>query len=435
MKLYKYFTYMQNERMNIVVKKFDLALYGGPKAKTEPYDMGKRFGSEELEQLQEALEQNTLFYWHGKKSKELFDRFAGMYGQKYCTGASSGTAAIHCALAASGVTAGDEVITSPITDMGSVIGILLQNAIPVFADLEPYTYNLSPASVADKITERTKAVLVVHLAGNPADMDAINAAAKPKGIAVIEDCAQSYLSYYKGKLAGTLGDIGCFSLNDFKHISAGDGGLCITDIEQYYHRLLRFADKNYDRLGLSLRSVDSLAPNYRINELTSAVAIAQLGKLEFICSSRNRYGDALTAAFRGLPGIRVPEITYEGSRSSYWFYMLRIDEEEARMTRTEFCEALRAEGIPASEGYIPTCVYEYDLFTGKNAYPGTHCPFDCPKYGAPEKNYVYGKGLCPTAEQILQTAVRLNVNEFYTETDLAETIAAVQKVCGYFYNR
>lgn len=418
-----------------MIRRSDLALYGGPKVKSVPYGTGKRFGSEELEQLKEALDQNTLFYWQGKKSKELFSRFAEMYGRKYCTGSSSGTAAIHCALAAAGVTAGDEVITSPITDMGSVIGILLQNAIPVFADLEPYTYNLSPSSVKEKITKRTKAVLAVHLAGNPADMDAINAEAKPKGIAVIEDCAQSYLSYYKGRLAGTLGDIGCFSLNDFKHISAGDGGLCITDSEEHYHRLMRFADKNYDRLGLSLRSVESLAPNYRINELTSAVAIAQLGKLEFICSKRSRYGDALSAAFRNLPGIHVPEITYESSRSSYWFYMFRIDEEEARTTRAEFCEALRAEGVPASEGYIPSCVYEYDLFTKNTAYPGTHCPFDCPKYGAPEKNYVYGKGMCPTAERILQTAVRLNVNEFYTETDLAETIAAVVKVHEYFYGR
>lgn len=418
-----------------LVKKSDLALYAGPKAKSVPYGTGKRFGSEELEQLKEALDQNTLFYWNGRKSKELFARFSEIYGIQYCTGASSGTAAIHCALGAAGVTSGDEVITSPITDMGSVIGILYQNAIPVFADLEPYTYNLSPASVAEKITDRTKAVLVVHLAGNPADMDSINAIAKPKGIAVIEDCAQSYLSYYKGKLAGTLGNIGCFSLNDFKHISAGDGGLCVTDHEEYYRRLLRFADKNYDRLGLSLRSVESLAPNYRINELTSAVAIAQLSKLEFICSSRNRYGDALTAAFGGLPGIYPPEITYGGSRSSYWFYMFRIDETEARMTRREFCEAVRAEGVPVSEGYIPSCVYEYDLFTQKNAYPGTHCPFDCPKYGDPHKNYNYGKGLCPTAEQILQTAVRFNVNEFYTETDLTQTIEAVQKVSEYFYNR
>ena len=151
----------------------ELAIHGGPKTKTTPFGKGQRFAGNELKYLKEALEQNTLFYWFGEKTKTMTRKFADLYGVEYCTATSSGTAAIHTALGAIGLTAGDEVITSPVTDMGTVIGILYQNAVPIFADLDPHSYNLDPASVESKITDKTKAILVVHLAGNAADMDPI----------------------------------------------------------------------------------------------------------------------------------------------------------------------------------------------------------------------------------------------------------------------
>ncbi len=406
-----------------------LALFGGEIAKTTPFGTGKRFGEEEIKQLTEALEQNTLFYWHGSKVKELNKKFADMYGAKYCVAASSGTAAIHVALGAVGVTAGGEVITSPITDMGSIIGILYQNAIPVFADLEPHTYNLDAKSIEEKITAKTKAILVVHLAGTPADMDAIMALAKKHNIAVVEDCAQSYMCYYKGKLAGTIGDAGCFSLNDFKHISAGDGGMVLLNNEALYKKALRFADKNYDRLSAdasAMRKIEYIAPNYRMNELTGAVGLAQLDKLKSICDRRNVYGERLSAGIKGLPGIYIPEIK-DGCKSSYWFYMLRINEKEAGVSRDEFSKALAAEGVPNSQGYIPTCVYEYDLFKNKNAYPGTQYPF--------RDDTNYSKGMCPMAEEILNTALRLGVSEFYTEQDCDEVITAIRKVSEYYSSK
>ena len=405
-----------------------LALLGGPKAKSVPYGTGKRFGEEELTQLREALEQNTLFYWFGQKTKQFREKFAAMYSMPYCTTSSSCTAAIHTALGTLGVGPGDEVITSPITDMGSVIGIVLQNAIPVFADLDPHTYNMTAPSIAARITDKTKAIVVVHLAGNPADMDAITALAKERGIKVIEDCAQSYLCYYKGRLTGTLGDIGCFSLNDFKHISAGDGGMCLMREEAYYIKATRFADKNYNRFGGNLREIPFIAPNYRINELTSAVAIAQLDKLEDICRKRTAYGDALTEGIKDLPGISVHKVE-KGNTSSYWFYMLRLDVKKAGVSREKFVEALTAEGVLAYAGYIPCCVYEYDMFKNLSGFEGTTAPFDSAYYG---RKIEYKKGLCPNAEAILETVIQLKVNEFYTEQDLQETIAAFRKVSRYF---
>ena len=243
--------------------KSKLALYGGPKAKTTPMGTGPRFGEEDLKYLKEAIDQNTLFYWYGNQVKQLTARFAELYGAPYCTATSSGTAAIHVALGICGVTAGDEVITSPVTDMGTIIGIVYQNAIPVFADLDPHSYTLDPKSVEEKITDKTKAIIAVHLTGGPTDMDAIMDIARRHNLKVIEDCAQSYMATYKGQLLGTIGDVGCFSLNDFKQISAGDGGLILTKTQEMYEAALRFADKNYQRLAShdTSRDVPFIAPN------------------------------------------------------------------------------------------------------------------------------------------------------------------------------
>lgn len=412
----------------------NLALYGGEKVKNTPFAKGKRFGEEELRNLEEALNQNTLFYWKGNLVKKLTAKFAEMYGVPYCVATTSGTASIHVALGALGVTAGDEVITSPITDMGTIIGIIYQNAIPVFADLDPNSYNMDPASIEAKITDKTKAIVVVHLAGAPADMDPIMEIAKRHNLKVIEDCAQSYMTRYKGRLCGTIGDAGCFSLNDFKHISAGDGGMVIMKDENLYHTALRFADKNYQRItvnGQADRQIPFIAPNYRMNELTGAVGLAQLDKVEWICEQRHKMGERVSEALRKLPGLTPPKI-YENSYSSYWFYLFRIDEEEAGVSREEFCNAVSAEGVPCTPGYIPHCVYEYDMFANQEGYRSTNCPFKCPLN---DRTYTYGKGLCPQAEEILQTAVRVEINEFYSEQDIQDTINAITKVSNYFYHR
>jgi dTDP-4-amino-4,6-dideoxygalactose transaminase len=386
-----------------------LAIHGGTPVKTTPFGTGRRFGGEELRQLREALEQDTLFYWHGKKVKGFCEKLAGIYGMPYCAAASSGTAAIHTAVGALGVGPGDEVVTTPITDMGTVIGILYQGAVPVFADLDPHTYNPDPRSIEANITDKTKAIVVVHLAGSPADMDAIMGVAGRHGLKVIEDCAQSWLSYYKGRLAGTLGDVGCFSTNEFKHISTGDGGALLTRDEALYRKALMFADKNYDRIGgMTVRNCETLAPNYRMTELQGAVGLAQLDKLERICARRNELGDRITREIGGLPGVHPPKVL-EGCASSYWFYMLRIDAARAGVGARGFADALRAEGIPAGKGYIPTCVYEYPLFRG--AYP---------------------KGLCPVAEEILETCVKFTVSEFWTDGDVGEIIRAIRKVAGWY---
>jgi dTDP-4-amino-4,6-dideoxygalactose transaminase len=404
-----------------------LAIHGGTPIKTTPYGTGKRFGEDEVKQLIEALEQNTLFYHQGTKVKTFLREFNGLYGAKFSVAASSGTAAIHVALGAAGVTVGDEVITGPITDQGTLIGILYQNAIPVFADLDPHTYGLDPASIESRITPRTKAIVAVHLAGNPCDMDPILDIARRYGLKVIEDCAQSYLCRYKGRLAGTIGDYGCFSTNDFKHMSTGDGGIVLVNSgeEADYHRTHAFADKNYERLGSTVvRDLSYLAPNYRMTELQGAVGIAQLKKLAWICDKRNAYGDRLTAGIADLPGI-APHRVQEGNHGTYWFYMMRVDESTLGCTRDEFSQALRAEGIANGAGYIKQVVYMQPMFQNKTAYLGSRFPFEL-------SGVEYPQGLCPEAEAILRTAIVIPVNEFYSDSDLEETIRGIRKVALHY---
>ena len=410
----------------------ELAIFGGEKTKTTPYGGGKKFGERELQELKEALDQNTLFYWKGNKVKEFTKKFAEMYDVPYCVATSSGTAAIHVALCAAGVTAGDEVITSPITDMGTVIGILYQNAIPVFADLDPNSYNMSPEGIEACITDKTKAIVVVHLAGNAADMDPIMEIARKHNIKVIEDCAQSFMCYYKGRLAGTIGDFGCFSVNDFKHISAGDGGMVLAHNEADYQTAFGFADKNYNRFGGNIRkNLTCIAPNYRMNELTGAVALAQLERLPGIFKIRNRHGKRITEGIKDIPGI-APHKVLEGCESSFWLYMFRIDPDVFGCTAKEFSEAVAAEGIKCSGGYLPECVYEYPMFKNKSAFKGTHAPFDSPYYGG---NVSYDTGICPIAEEILETSLKLELDEFSTEEDIEDIIKAIKKVADYYLEK
>ncbi|MCD7032973.1 DegT/DnrJ/EryC1/StrS family aminotransferase [Metabacillus sp. GX 13764] len=403
------------------------AMLGGPKAKTVPFGSGKRFGREEADELLEALQQGTLFYHFGEKVKTFLSDFNKLYGISASVAASSGTAALHTALGAAGITVGDEVITSPITDQGTIVGVLYQNAIPVFADLEPHSFNLSPEAIEKKITSRTKAIIAVHLAGNPCRMDEILSIAKKHRLIVIEDCAQSYLAKYKGKLTGTLGDYGCFSTNDFKHISTGDGGIITVNYgsREDYERVHAFADKNYSRFESNVtREPSHLAPNYRMTELQGAVGIAQLKKLPWICRKRNELGTLLTDRLKGLTGITPMEIE-ENSECTYWFYMFRIDLEELGCTREEFSEFLREEGIPNQAGYIPKPLYLTPLFQRKEAYPGSTFPFHL-------SDVSYQEGSCPNAEEILKTAIKLPMSEFFTQQDMEETAAGINKAAHYF---
>ena len=391
-----------------------LAIDGGTPAKQTPWGTGKRYGEEELELLKETLDQGTLFYAQGKKVYQLEEMFARKNNTAYTVACTSGTSAIHTALIAVAISPGDEVIVPPITDMGSIAPILFQGAVPVFADLDPHTYVLDPRSVEACITPRTRAVLAVHLWGNACDLDALSALCARHDLVLIEDCAQAFGVTYHGKPVGTIGALGCFSFNEFKHISCGDGGLVLTNDEALAKRARLATDKCYNRdATVAVRNPIFLANNYRMTELQAAVAIAQVAKLDDIVARRRAWCARLTEGLADLPGLMLPQAT-PGCDPSWWFYMMRYDKDV-----DVFAQALNAEGIGVGAHYIGKCIYEYPIFVDHSAFVRGHHAY---------MERTYGPGLCPVAEQILHDCLILVVKEWFTETDLSETITGIRKV-------
>src|SRR5215831_14780818 len=289
-----------------------LALYGGPKAKRTPFATRKRHGEMEKKYLSEVIDADVLFYFSGTKVLEFQKRFAEMYGIKHCVACSSGTAAVHIALGALQLPAGKEVITSAITDMGTLTGILYQGLVPVFADVDPDTLNMDPTSVRQHITGRTGAVVVVHHSGLAADMDALVSIARESGLAIIEDCAQAYGCEYKGKRAGTMAPISAFSLNHFKHITCGSGGMVLTDDDRLRYLASLYLDKCFQREE-GIRNPFFLAANYQMTELQGAVALAQLERVGEIVERRNRLGTLLNDLLSRIPGI-FPQAIPQGCK-------------------------------------------------------------------------------------------------------------------------
>lgn len=409
-----------------------LAINGGTPVRTAPFPTsgdasGRDIGDEELANLTQVIRSGKLFRYGGAFVEKFERDFAALHGVAHAVACTSGTASIHLAVAAINPDPGDEIITSPITDMGSVAPILMQNAVPIFADLDPETYTLDPRSVEERISDRTRAIIPVHLFGNPADMDALLAIASQHGLALIEDCCQAYLAEYRGRLVGTLGDVGCFSLQQSKHITCGDGGITITGREDLAERARLFADKGWPRTG-EVRDYLFLGINYRMNELSGAVACAQLGKVEKAVAGRRKVASLLTERLKSVPEVQTP-VVRDGCKHSYWYYPVTLREGSLRVSPREFARALSAEGIPASAGYIGRPIYMSPALKEKRTYGRSHCPYDCPAYGKPLE---YREEDCPVTLDILRRLILLPCNEMFSEKDVDDVAQGIAKVVDYY---
>jgi dTDP-4-amino-4,6-dideoxygalactose transaminase len=401
-----------------------LAVQGGEKAVKKPAGSGPRWGEPELKQLEAMLQQSSLFYWQGPQTKLLTERFQGICPVKYVQTCSSGTAALHIAVAAAGIGLGDEVITSPITDIGTVIGIIYQQAVPVFADLGAGTYNLDVADVERRITPKTKAIIAVHLTGNPCDLDALKALADRHKLILIEDCAQSWGARSRGRPIGTVGHFACFSLQNSKHVTCGDGGVVGSSDERFGPLLQKFGDKGGSRIKWG--GFDAFATNYRMSEPQAAVAAAQLKRLEPIAAKRAKLGNLLTEKIADLRGL-IPHQVHPEDRGVYWFYMFRMRPEAFRCNRSEFVRALLAEGAPVSGGYIKVPLYGEPVFQ-KHAFFAGRWPVK--EMGLTTMDFSQHK--CPEAEAILSTGIRVTIGENMTEEYILEVATAIRKVARHF---
>lgn len=404
-----------------------LALHGGPKAVTAVKPAHHRWGAAELARLTAMVDQPSLFYWKGPQTEALLAEFRRPYALQWCMPCSSGTASLHIAVSALQLPPGSEVITSPVTDMGSVIGILYQQLVPVFADIHPHTYNLDPADVRRRITPKTRALMVVHLAGNPSDMDALMAIAKEHNLYVIEDCAQSWGAAHRGKAVGLFGDLACYSFNEFKHVSSGDGGIVGTNHPRFGPSLCKWGDKHYDRVTGG-RNPETLSPNYRMSEPQAAVAAAQLAKLPAILAAHIRLGTRLLGHLKrlALPGVVLPEIDPRDTHS-FWFCLLRLEPARFTCTRDEFVAALHAEGVAAGAGYIPKPVYGYPLFQNHNFFAGAW-----PLRDAGLTTMDYRTVKCPVAETMLADGISLPISPALTDEIIDQTAEALAKVAHHF---
>jgi len=398
-----------------------LAIDGGTPVRVLPFPPRRPFGEREIELLSEAIRSQNLFGPGGTKVPELERRFAALYGVPHAVASTSGTAAIHVALGALNPEPGDEIITAPITDAGTIAPILFQNCVPVFADIDD-TYNMDPRDVEAQITPRTRAILAVHLFGNPCDLDALAAIARRRGVALIEDCCQAHLTDYKGRPCGSIGDIGCFSLQQSKHMTCGDGGLTITRDPALAERMALFRDKGWPRKP-GARGYVLLGLNYRMTELQGAVAVAQLEKVADVVRRRNELGDRLSERIRSAPGI-IPAPVTPGGRHTYWSYGLRVTGHDP----VRFAAALRAEGIPCGQGYIGKPIYLcMDALASKRTFGTSSHPLDgC--HGA--RSLDYAEGMCPRTEAILHQMVTLGIHEHLADGDIADMAAGIQKVAA-----
>jgi len=400
-------------------------------------------GEEEHQQILEVLKTGILSgfiaskgdsFLGGPKVRQLEGEFIRYFDVRHAVAVNSATAGLHMAISAIGVGPGDEVIVPPYTMTASASSILMQNAIPVFVDIEDDIFCLDPAQIEKAITPQTKAIMVVHLFGHPADMDPIMAIAKEHSLAVIEDCAQAPGAIYKGRLLGTIGDIGIFSLNQNKIISCGEGGVAITSNPELSEEMQLIRNHGEVIVQDTNRADERciLGWNYRMTELEAAVAIAQFKKLDMLTQWRIELANYLTSKLSRYEGI-IPPIARPDCRHVYFKYPIKFDEEMVRFSRNIFINAINAEGIPFTAGYVQP-LYLEPLYQRKLCYGRQGCPFTCPQY---KGKVNYHKGLCPITEALHNKELILtDLCRFpLTVEDMDDIIRAFEKIFIVFGKR
>ncbi len=390
---------------------------------------GRTLGEEEIALVSTAIRSGTLTSTKGTFVKSLEKRFAEMLGAKYAYACTSGSAAVHIAIAAIDPEPGDEIITTSITDMGALTPILYQGAIPVFADVCPKTWNVTAETIEACLSDKTKAIIVTHLFGNPCEMDKILALANARNIPVIEDTAQAFLGKYNEKYVGTIGDIGCFSLQQGKHVTTGEGGIVTTNDEALARRLFLLVNKAF---GYGDPNPDHyfIALNYRMNELTGAVALAQLEKLHWSVAQRQKTANQLSDLLAGVRGIETPYVA-AGSESSFWKYCLRVDGEIIPGGAVGLAKKLKEErGIFSAPRYIQKPAFQCQVFSEQRTFGNSRWPFTLARPAAVD----YSPEKFPGTFSGLESILVLPWNEKYNDEHVHYIAASLQQAVNELAN-
>jgi dTDP-4-amino-4,6-dideoxygalactose transaminase len=415
----------------------ELAINGGPKVRTDPFPPWPHFFDDEIAEVEKVLREGRVNYWTGTRGREFQESFARFCGARHGIAVMNGTAALHVALAAAQIGPGDEVIVPPRTFIATAFSVLHQNAVPVFADIDPRTQNIDVHSIRERITERSRAIICVHLAGLPCDMDPIMELAAEFDLKVIEDAAQAHGAKYKGKLTGTLGHIAAFSFcNDKIITTGGEGGMIVTDSDEMAEIARSFKDHGYEeRERRNLLELEALYTyihhrmgyNYRMTEMQAAIGLKALEKLEWNLSRRRENARYLSDHLSRHDAL-APPFESDDFEHAYYKYYMRLNLKRLKTDRDTFVKAVRAEGVPiglgtSSEGY------REQAFQELVGYGRTGCPFRCPWY---KGRADYTAVELPNAKRLGGEVFVLQVHPTIERRDLDDVIAAIEKVLDVY---
>jgi dTDP-4-amino-4,6-dideoxygalactose transaminase len=390
------------------------------------------FGEEEkaaaVAMFDAAITSGEAFGYGGPEEEAYCQDFATTLGGGYADAVNSGSSAVYVALKALGVEPFSEVICPAITDPGGIMPVPLLNCIPVVADARPGAYNVGPDEVAACLSERTGAIVVAHIAGEPVDMDPILDLARARGIPVVEDCAQSHGATYKGKPVGTLGDVAAFSTMSGKHHATGaQGGVVFTRDEARYWAARRASDRGKP-FGLEGAGGTVLASlNLNLNDLAATIGRVQLKKLAGIVEGRRRVAAALATGLAARSRAVSPGWVPEGAEASYWFMRLHVDASRLTVDGDTFARALGAEGLPVTPTYRAALQSSAPWLLQRHAFGSSAYPWAAPEYraagGDPEQRF-----FCPNAVEVLASDFNLAIHERWGEAEVEDTLAAIEKL-------
>ncbi len=418
-----------------------LALLGGNPVRTKIFPQSNTIGEEEKRAVMKVLDSGNLSQYVGSWNPDFFggpmvrqfeSDWTEAFGVQHCVAVNSNTSGLYTCMGACDIGPGDEVIVSPYTMTAGAIAPLIYGAVPVFADIDEETFCLDPARVEEKITPRTKALLVVHITGHPTDMDAIMDIARRYNLKVIEDCAQSPMGTYKGRYVGTIGDVGIFSLNYHKHIHTGEGGMIVTNDPVIFEKAQLI--RNHGEAVVEGKKTKDIwntqGFNYRMTEMDAAVGVEQLKKLPHLLEERIKRAEHFSEVLGKLPGI-IPPVVKEGCKHVYYVQAFRFKKDIVGIHRNTFVDAVKAElpnvvlreSTPViGSGFAPPLylqpIYQQRLHK---------CSFNCPRY---EGNVSYERGLCPVTERMFFEEVFIHeyMRPSFSWEDIKDVTDAYHKV-------
>ena len=389
-----------------------LAIEGGYSVRQSKIYYGRQWiGEDDINAAVNVLRGDLITT--GPKVDELERELCRYTGAKYAVAVNSGTSALHCACIAAGIGPGDEVITTPLTFAASANCAIYCGARPVFADINPKTYNIDPTSIREKLSDKTKAIVSVDFTGQAVEIDEIKAICKENNLVFIEDGAHSIATKYKDQQVGNLADMTCFSFHPVKTITGGEGGAILTNNEEYYNKLLLAHTHGITHDESLMEGAPhegpwyyeqvSLGYNYRLTDFQAAIITSQLGKIEKFASRRKEIVKRYNDAFINIPELILQEEIPESDTCRH-LYIIQLKLDRLKCTRRQFFDAMSAENIQCQVHYVP--VYWFPLY----------------------QHMGYKKGLCPNAERIYKRIMSIPLYPKMTDQDVEDVIHAVRKV-------